>query len=487
MAFAAALNLSQAPVVSQAGYRSAAGVAANSRNVDAGTRLHQTRFDASDWHGDVVAYGMDGTGGLTLAWEAGALLRQTLLANGHQRRQILTYHGTARRGIPFAWNELSNAQQDALREPHDIDDQAAIDRLAYLRGDPSREGRPDGFRQRGGPLGDLVHSRPVFVGAPGLPDVIDPHTYPAFRNAQAGRAPMLVVGGNDGFVHVFSAATGQELMAYAPHAVFPHLIELTKPAYAHRYYVDGSPTAADVQTASGWRTWVVGGLGAGGRGAYALDVTDPARLANAAASGNPALIIQWEFTAADDPDLGFTFSQPSIVRMQNGRWAALFGNGYNSPNDHAVLYVIFLDGGQDGTWTRGVDYVRIPASGGLPAQAGAANGLSTPAAVDLDGDFFTDLIYAGDLQGNLWKFDVSSPFPGDWDSAYRGGATPAPMFVCTDAGGQRQAMTTRPEVGPHPLAGAMVYVGTGKNLEPGDRSSTATQTLYGLWDRQASA
>ena len=487
MAFAAALNLSQAPVVSQAGYRSAAGVAANSRNVDAGTRLYQTRFDASDWHGDVVAYGMDGTGGLTLAWEAGALLRQTLLANGHQRRQILTYHGTARRGIPFAWNELSNAQQDALREPHDIDDQAAIDRLAYLRGDPSREGRPDGFRQRGGPLGDLVHSRPVFVGAPGLPDTIDPHTYPAFRNAQAGRAPMLVVGGNDGFVHVFSAATGQELMAYAPHAVFPHLIELTKPAYAHRYYVDGSPTAADVQTASGWRTWVVGGLGAGGRGAYALDVTDPARLANAAASGNPALIVQWEFTAADDPDLGFTFSQPSIVRMQNGRWAALFGNGYNSPNDHAVLYVIFLDGGQDGTWTRGVDYVRIPASGGLPAQAGAANGLSTPAAVDLDGDFFTDLIYAGDLQGNLWKFDVSSPFPGDWDSAYRGGATPAPMFVCTDAGGQRQAMTTRPEVGPHPLAGAMVYVGTGKNLEPGDRSSTATQTLYGLWDQNASA
>ena len=485
MAFAAALNLSQAPVVGQAGYRSAAGVAASSRTVDAGTRLYQTRFDASDWHGDVVAYGMDGTGGLTLAWEAGALLRQTLLANGHQRRQILTYHGTARRGIPFAWNELSTAQQDALREPHDIDDQVAIDRLAYLRGDSSREGRPDGFRQRGGPLGDLVHSRPVFVGAPGLPDVIDPHTYPAFRNAQAGRAPMLVVGGNDGFVHLFSAATGQELMAYAPHAVFPHLIELTKPAYAHRYYVDGSPTAADVQTASGWRTWVVGGLGAGGRGAYALDVTDPARLANAAASGNPALIVQWEFTAADDPDLGFTFSQPSIVRMQNGRWAALFGNGYNSPNDHAVLYVIFLDGGQDGTWTPGVDYVRIPASGGLPVQAGAANGLSTPAAVDLDGDFFTDLIYAGDLQGNLWKFDVSSPFPGDWDSAYRGGVTPAPMFVCTDAGGQRQAITTRPEVGPHPIAGTMVYVGTGKNLEPGDRSSTATQTLYGLWDRQA--
>ncbi len=253
MVFAAALNLSQAPFVGQAGYRSAAGVTASSRTVRAGTRLYQTLFDANDWHGDVVAYGLDEAGGLTLAWRAGPLLQQILAANGHQRRQILTYHATTRRGVPFVWNELSDGQRDALREPHDIDDQAAIDRLTYLRGDPSREGGPDGFRQRGTPLGDLVHSRPVFIGAPGLPEMIDPHTYPAFRSAQTGRAPMLVVGGNDGFVHVFNAATGQELMAYAPNAVFPHLIDSTKPAYAHRYYVDGSPTAADVQAASGWR------------------------------------------------------------------------------------------------------------------------------------------------------------------------------------------------------------------------------------------
>ena len=487
MTFAATLNLSQAPVVGQAGYRSAAGVAASSRRVHADTRFYQTLFAAGDWHGDVVAFELDEAGGHTLAWQAGALLRQALTTHGHQRRQILTYHATARRGISFAWNALSDTQRDALREPHDVDAQAAMDRLAYLRGDASGEGGPDGFRQRGGALGDLIHSRPLFIGAPGLPDTVAPHTYPAFRNAQASRAPLLVVGGNDGFVHVFNAANGRELVAYAPNAVFPHLIDLTRPTYSHRYYVDGSPTAADVQTTSGWRTWVVGGLRAGGRGLYALDVTAPARLANAAASGNPALIVQWEFTAVDDADLGFTFSQPAIVRMQNGRWAALFGNGYNSPNDHAVLYIAFLDGGQDGTWTQGVDYLRIPASGGLPAPTGAANGLSTPAAVDLDRDFFTDLIYAGDLQGNLWKFDVGSPFPGDWGSAYHNGAAPAPLFVCTDASGRRQAITTRPEVGPHPLTGAMIYVGTGKNLEPGDHGSTATQTLYGLWDRQTSA
>ena len=485
MLFAAALNLSQAPAASQVGYRSAAGITANSRTLHAGTRLYQTLFDATDWHGDVVAYGLNEAGGLALAWRAGPLLQQTLSANGHQRRTVLTSHATTRRGVPFVWDALSDGQRDALRKPHDMDDQAAIDRLAYLRGDPSKEGGPDGFRQRGGPLGDLVHSRPVYIGAPGLPDTIDPHTYPAFRSAQADRASMVVVGGNDGFVHIFNAASGRELMAYAPSVVFPHLIDLTRPAYAHRYYVDGSPTAADVQTANGWRTWVIGGLGAGGRGIFALDVTDPTRLANAAASGNPALIVQWEFTAADDADLGFTFSQPSIVRMQNGRWAAVFGNGYNSPNDLAVLYVLFLDGGQDGSWTPGVDYVRIPASGGLPSPAGAANGLSTPAAVDLDGDFSVDLIYAGDLQGNLWKFDVSSRFPGDWGSAYRNGATPAPMFVCTDAGGRRQAITTRPEAGPHPLTGTLLYVGTGKNLEPGDLNSTATQTLYGLWDQNA--
>ena len=205
MALAAALNLSQAPVVGQPGYRSAAGVATSSRAVEAGTRLYQTRFDASDWHGDVAAYWLDESGGLALVWQAGALLRQVLLASGHQRRQILTYHAATRRGVPFEWSYLSNAQQDALREPHDVDDQAAMDRLAYLRGDSSKEGVPDGFRQRGGALGDFVHSQPLFIGVPGLPDTIDPSTYPAFHNAQAGRSPMLVVGGNDGFVHVFDA------------------------------------------------------------------------------------------------------------------------------------------------------------------------------------------------------------------------------------------------------------------------------------------
>lgn len=122
VAFAAALNLSQAPVVSQAGYHSAAGVTASGRSVHADTRLYQTLFDANDWHRDGAVFGLDEAGGLTLAWRAGALLRQKLLASGHQRRQILTYHATTRRGVPFAWYELSGVQQDALREPHDVDD-----------------------------------------------------------------------------------------------------------------------------------------------------------------------------------------------------------------------------------------------------------------------------------------------------------------------------------------------------------------------------
>ena len=119
MAFAAALNLSQAPVVSQAGYHSATAITASSRTVHAGTRLYQTLFDAGDWHGDVAAYGLDGAGGLNLVWRASPLLQQTLAVNGHQHRQILTYHATTRRGIPFAWGALSGTQQDALREPHD--------------------------------------------------------------------------------------------------------------------------------------------------------------------------------------------------------------------------------------------------------------------------------------------------------------------------------------------------------------------------------
>src|SRR5262249_3273626 len=263
--------------------------------------------------------------------------------------------------------------------------------------------------------------------------------------------------------------------------------------YSHRYYVDGSPTVGDVQidpnAPSQWRTVLVGGLRAGGQGYFALDITDPSTFSES----NESKLVLWEFTDADDPDLGYTFSQLSIVRMANGRWAAVFGNGYNNalsdghlnigPNaGHAMLYIVFLDGGLDGKWTLGTDYIKIDTKVG---DTNTPNGLGTPTPVDTNGDLTTEYIVAGDLRGNLWAFDVRDANPSNWKVEYMNGSTPVPLFTAKDAAGNPQPITARPEVGAHPEKrdGFVVYFGTGKYLELGDTSTTGVQTFYGIWDK----
>jgi type IV pilus assembly protein PilY1 len=260
----------------------------------------------------------------------------------------------------------------------------------------------------------------------------------------------------------------------------------------HQFYVDGSPTVADAYGAFGthcpstspcWRSILVSGLRKGGQGFFALDVTDPSTFSET----NAAKLVLWEFTDADDKDLGYSFSQPSIVKMANNRWAAVFGNGYNnsesdgvsttSTSGHAVLYIVFLDGFSDGTWTAGTDFIKIDTGIGTTT---TPNGLATPAAVDLDGNFMANLIYAGDLQGNMWRFNVSSSNPSDW-------STTPPVKIFT--GTATQPITSRPEVGPNPQGsapssgGVMVYFGTGQYLQQADITTTSTQTFYGMWDK----
>ena len=195
----------------------------------------------------------------------------------------------------------------------------------------------------------------------------------------------------------------------------------------------------------------------------------------------------WEFTDADDPDLGFTFSQPSLVRMQNGQWAAVVGNGYNNgwalyrAVEGGVFFVLFLDGpGSGGRWVEGVNYIKIDTGVG---DTTTPNGLATPAVVDVDGDFTADYLIAGDLRGNVWRIDVTSATPQDWKQpAHR-----ALLFTATDGNGTPQPITSRPAVGKHPdgLAGFVVYFGTGKYLERIDNTTTGapTQTFYGIWDK----
>jgi type IV pilus assembly protein PilY1 len=465
---------------------SAASVALNSGSHNANSRVYQARFNSGDWSGQLLSFPVDVHGNVSSPeWDAGAILSTQDYNTG---RQIVTYNPTTLSGVAFRWSQLDTSQQAWLNTtPTGGTDSQGAARLDYLRGSTANEGTGNGYRLRLKRLGDLINSDPFFVGAPSFPDSIGTG-YGGFRSSYSSRTPMVYVGGNDGMLHAFDANTGSEKLAYVPNRLFNKLSKLTASSYSHLYYVDGSPTVGDAYGAFGarcsagsscWRSILVGGFRKGGQGFFALDVTDPATFSES----NAAKHVLWEFTDAQDADLGYSFSQPSIVKMANGQWAAIFGNGYNnseadgaaSTTGHAVLYILFLDKGLDGVWSAGTDYIKLSTGVG---STGTPNGLATPAAIDIDGDFAAEYIYAGDLQGNVWRFDVSNPSPGSWGA-------PKLIFTAKNAANNAQPITSRPEVGAHPTStGVLVYVGTGKYLEAGDNTTSGaqTQTFYGIWD-----
>ena len=246
-------------------------------------------------------------------------------------------------------------------------------------------------------------------------------TYTEYRDATASRPGIVYVGGNDGMLHAFAQANGAEVFAYVPSSLYSDaatdgLHYLSDPAYVHQYSVDLTASVADIYAktrptgSTSWKTILVGGLRAGGRGLFALDVTNPAAISES--GGSPEDTVMWEFTSTDDPDFGHTFSRPSIVPLAGSgnsiRWAVIVGNGYNDlGSGEAKLFVLFIEEGLDGTWSAG-DYVEISTGVGTTTDR---NGLSTPAVIDSDGDGLADRAYAGDLKGNMWPSTCPAPIP----------------------------------------------------------------------------
>lgn len=523
---------------------SAASVATNSTSLKTDSRVFQAKFSSADWSGQLLSYHLDTDDdfNLTEEWDAGLLIPTP--AN----RVILTKGATD--GIAFTYanligpTETEGTQQyflDTVSSPFTTElfrDDCGLERVAYLRGDTTNEGTGGAFTCASGSyvskfrarsvskLGDIVNSSPWYVGAPsaGYSDVDHP-AYSAFRRDNLTRKPVVYVGSNDGMLHGFDASltfseehpegivtatSGQEVLAYIPSAVFPNLNKLTTQTYNknHFYFVDGSPMVGDANLGTppshSWRTVLVGAMGAGGKGYYALDVTDPSSFSESGTA--PANTLLWEFNEADDVDMGYAFNMPpaisathaakQIVKIANGKWAAIVGNGYNTSLGKAVLYVIFINEGIDGTWTEDSDYVKIVAE--VPEAFN--NGLSTPVPFDSNEDGYADTVYAGDLKGNLWKFlvgpngsdlDVTDD-PATWKVAFSTStcASSAPstcqaLFTATDnnSGGNPQPIIWPPEVTMHPEGGQMVLFGTGKYIEPSDNDNTALQTFYGIWDR----
>lgn len=334
----------------------------------------------------------------------------------------------------------------------------------------------NGFRKRTTVLGDIVDSGTVYVYKDnfGYDDASIKKvegagtSYSAYVAGKAANwKPVVYVGANDGMLHAFNAEisgtnAGKELFAYVPAGVYDHLSILTDPTYpakSHKFFVDGTPTIGDAYIDGAWKTYLVGGLRAGGKSIYALDISNIFTI-----SGFTASDVKWEFT---DADLGLTFGQPQIVAIGEKKWAAIFGNGYNSASEKAYLYIIDL------------------ATGSLIAKIGtnsdSSNGLSTPLPFDKNGDGVVDVIYAGDLQGNLWKFEKNST--GTWVLGNGStSASPIPLFKAKiSSTSLAQSITIQPKA--LLISGKVwVYFGTGRYLEPDDLTSNDVQTFYGIRD-----
>jgi type IV pilus assembly protein PilY1 len=470
----------------------------NTSEVSSDSALFMANFETSDWSGSLYAYELTDTD--DEVWEAGELLDalSTTTSTGDfddiYDRNMYTYNGTT--GVKFAFDNLTTAQKNDLYAGADIDgDDASSDSddaetlVNYFYGDDSNEGSGDDtYRTRSSLLGDIVNSTTVYVGAPELdwPDYTEDSkfggngkNYSDFVSDNEDRTPAVYVGANDGMLHGFNAEVsgddaGQEVLAYIPGIIASAddeagLHYLADQNYAHKFYVDLTPTVSDVYINGAWRSVLIGGLRAGGKGLFALDVTDPDDFDD---SSNASDIVLWEFSSDDDADFGYSYSKPMVAMMQNGEWAVIVGNGYNNSGDGtAELFILFIDEGTDGTWST-TDYVKINTEVG---STDTPNGLSTPTVVDTDGDSVADRIYAGDLQGNMWVFDVSNDNEDNWGVAYEASSSPSPLFTATNDDGVEQPITSAPTLieNTSTTAGSpnlIVFFGTGKYLEETDIS-----------------
>jgi type IV pilus assembly protein PilY1 len=428
---------------------SSSSLAANSTRLDTDTRTFQAQFKSGSWSGDLKAYSVaaDGTLSASPLWIASATT--SLAPANWAARQIYTHDPANTTLVPFTHANLTTAQQTAMGSSDVVD---------YIRGNQAREEtQANGiFRTRvNGLLGDIVNSNPVFVSRPnpGLYNaaMVFPgaSTYQAFASAQSSRSGIIWAGANDGMLHAFSADTGQEVFAFIPKTSIANgLASYASPDYVHKYFVDGDITVADIYDSgtSSWRTILVGTLGRGGPGAFALDVTVPT------AAG---ITLLWDKDGTDIPGLGKNMGKPVIAQTSSGVWQVLIGNGPGSTGGTAKLIAINVITGATTTVNTG---------------AAGSNGLSAVLARDSDGDRFADVVYAGDLTGRLLKITNLS-------------STPEVLFNAVNASSQPQPITAAPLAGRDPATGiTWVFFGTGKYFSDTDPGTTQTQTWYGIQD-----
>ena len=470
--------------------------ASNSTKLEAGARTYQAKYISNGWGGQLIASDVNvGNGVLTARWDAsdwlghapgqgkvnaGAAGGGTGYWNFAQRKLLFNRNGTLTNFVSN-WNDYEALTSPAVVKPaalSSISDQ----QLRYLLGERLHERQSTDansdrlFRNRRGMLGDIINSQPVYVGRPNANLYPGDGSYAEFVRTSASRKPVVYVGANDGMLHAFhapdaadttnAAAGGKELFAFMPTEAMAALTQSNPstnkypywhPEYDHAYSMDGEMTVADVKDGNTWKTILVATMGRGGKSIFAMDVTNP---------DSPSLL--WE-KRSDDAEIGRlmgnALGRPIIAPVGAGQWRVFLGNGPNSQGETAALIVLnAVTGANAGTIDTGV---------------GTSNGLSAVNVWDAHGtspgaprDGYFDTVYAGDMEGNLWKFDL------------RNGGSATPLFEA----GTTQPITAAPLVASNPYSppDTWVFFGTGRYLSMADINETSNanvQSWYGIIDR----
>lgn len=403
-------------------------------------------------------------------------------------RQIIIGDPSTNYALAFTSTALQSA--GLLTQRFGSTTSSATNLVNYLRGNASNEGAL--YRKRTKTkLGSLMHSTAVEVGPPdGLRNpggklLYNEAGYSTFYTTYKDRTRLIYVGANDGMVHAFNATTGREVFAFIPGyfiqgSGLSSLKDMSDTSYVHKFYVDGALSNGAAKLQSGqWRTLLAGGLRAGGKGMFLLDITDPALLTE----GNANSIVHWEFSNREDADVGLTFGKPKIAKMNDGTWKVLMPNGYDSANNNGALFFLPVEKVRPTEWSTSGRYKKMVLT--------AAKGLSDIATYDVDNNGTVDLIYAGDLLGNLWKFDVSASNPAAWTSTK--------MFTAVGPDGKVQPITFAPVISPNPLItdktatvakpNILVSVLGSKYIETCDLSNpmncsgeSTQRSVYSMWD-----
>ncbi|MCW8166979.1 pilus assembly protein PilY [Verminephrobacter aporrectodeae subsp. tuberculatae] len=501
----------------------AGGGLSTGSKITQGTESYAAKFSTSNWSGDVIAKPItqdaSHANALVLGpprWSAAHQL--DTMSSPADTRKIFVGQSRSSTSNPypvateFTWDKIDRALKEHLDKVKSsaAADGKAKDRLAYLRGERSKEGNP--FRKRDSRLGDIVNSNVSYSGAPSK--AFGGDGYVAFRKKYDARTPAVFAGANDGMLHAFNAKTGDELFAYIPSWLGRNLSALTVPDFVnnHQNYVDAPSVVAETQVANtgqdtDWKTVLVSGTGGGGSGVFALDVTEPDKF--------DASKVMWEFTRANDPDIGQVVGTPKVMKIKTGnatatasasyRWFAVVAGGVNnyvpdgdgkfSSTGKPALFLLALDKPGMEAWTLGTNYFKVSVPIDTAPNATNATGLANFSALYGTQGEMTD-IYMGDLHGALWRLQFADKPVADWNmdklSFFNKGTqdspTAYPLYIARtdDATPQVQPIFAAPT----PFAGPIVegkgsfYVvfGTGKYMEPSDNGQTPTQTIYAIYD-----